>query len=95
MNNCIFLCYLVPNNWKWDILMCQTKFTFHNYLHVFIYRFVDIYGKFIKITKMQKKLMNNYNILVYVVWYLTIENEIFWFGSFKIFRNNIINIIKV
>ena len=39
--------------------------------------------------------MNNYNILVYVVWYLTIENEIFSFGSFKIFRNNIINIIKV
>ena len=50
------------------------------FTYVFIYRFVDICGKFIKITKMQKKkkkLMNNYNILVYVVWYLTIENEIF------------------
>ena len=25
------------------------------FTYVFIYRFVDIYGKFIKITKMQKK----------------------------------------
>ena len=26
---------LGSNNWKWDILMWQTKFTFHNSLHIY------------------------------------------------------------